>query len=179
MCDVRLFRSARLDYETAKKLWETTWDDEMILNNAAYHLQQAVKKVLKGALECVGVTVPNTHKITKLLSMIRDNGANLVITDWIDDHSEMLSEWEAETRYNMDFMVEKRKLHRAMEEIGIFFRQNGIQKEPRPELRDGAVREKLLGCLPESRRKCSDFELNCYYLMFRKRIEVDRQPPTF
>ena len=32
---------------------------EMILNNAAYHLQQAVEKALKGALECVGVTVPN------------------------------------------------------------------------------------------------------------------------
>ena len=54
MCDVRLFRSARLDFETAKNLWETPWDDEMILNNAAYHLQQAVEKVLKGALECVG-----------------------------------------------------------------------------------------------------------------------------
>ena len=83
----------------------------MILNNAAYHLQQAVEKILKAALECVGVTVPNTHKITRLLSMITANGAGLVITDWIDDHSEMLSEWEAETRYNMDFIVEKRKLY--------------------------------------------------------------------
>ena len=27
----------------------------MILNNAAYHLQQAVEKILKAALECVGV----------------------------------------------------------------------------------------------------------------------------
>ena len=116
--------------------------------------------------------VPNTHKITKLLAMTADNGANLVITDWIDDHSEMLSEWEAETRYNMDFIVEKRKLGRAMEEIEHFFRQNGIQKELRPELRDGAMREKLLRCLPESRRGCSDFELNCYYIMFRKRIEA-------
>ena len=52
MCDIRLFRSARLDYETAKKLWETPWEDEMILNNAAYHLQQAVEKILKAALEC-------------------------------------------------------------------------------------------------------------------------------
>lgn len=172
MCDVRLFRSARLDFETAKKLWETPWDDEMILNNAAYHLQQAVEKALKGALECVGVTVPNTHKITKLLAMTADNGANLVITDWIDDHSEMLSEWEAEARYNVDFIVEKRKLGRAMEEIEHFFRQNGIQKELRPELRDGAMREKLLRCLPESRRGCSDFELNCYYIMFRKRIKA-------
>ena len=60
MCDIRLFRSARMDFETAKTLWKMTWEDEMILNNAAYHLQQAVEKVLKGALECVGVTVPNT-----------------------------------------------------------------------------------------------------------------------
>ena len=62
MCDIRLFRSARMDFETAKTLWKMTWEDEMILNNAAYHLQQAVEKVLKGALECVGVTVPNTDR---------------------------------------------------------------------------------------------------------------------
>ncbi len=103
MCDVRLFRSARMDLETAKTLWKTTWDDEMILNNAAYHLQQAVEKVLKASLECVGVTVPNTYKISKLLTMAVNNGANLVVTDWIDDHAEMLSEWEAETRYNITY----------------------------------------------------------------------------
>ena len=170
MCDVRLFRSARMDLVTAKTLWKTTWDDEMMLNNAAYHLQQAVEKVLKGALECIGVTVPNTHKITKLLSMITNHGANLVMTEWIDDHSEMLSEWEAETRYNMDFIVEKRKLDKAIEEIDLFFHINGIQKELREELQDEAVREKLLSFLPESRRGCSDFELNCYYIMFRKKL---------
>ena len=108
--------------------------------------------------------------------MISDHGANIALTSWIDDHSEMLSEWEAETRYNMDFIVEKRKLDRAMEEIEIFFRLNGIQKELRPELQDQAVREKLLRCLPESRRECSDFELNCYYLMFRKRMEAESLP---
>lgn len=171
MCDVRLFRSARMDFETAKTLWKTTWEDEMILNNAAYHLQQTVEKVLKGALECVGVTVPNTHKITKLLSMAVNNGANLVITDWIDDHSEMLSEWEAETRYNMDFLVERRKLDRAMEEVEVFLQENGIQKELRRELRDEGRKEKLLSCLPKAKRDCSDFELNCYYIMFRKRID--------
>ena len=59
MCDIQLFRSARIDFEKAHVLWERPYNDEMILNNAAYHLQQAVEKVLKGALECVGVTVPN------------------------------------------------------------------------------------------------------------------------
>lgn len=171
MCDVRLFRSARMDLETAKTLWEITWEDDMMLNNAAYHLQQAVGKVLKGALECVGVPVRNTYKITKLLSMAINNGANLEITDWIDEHSEMLSEWEAETRYNVDFLVEKRKLDKAIEEVEDFFRVNGIQKELRRELQEENAKEKLLSFLPESRRQCSDFELNCYYLMFQKKLK--------
>ena len=108
MCDVRLFRSAFMDFLTAKQIYETPYNDEMYLNNAAYHLQQAVEKTLKGALECVGITVPNTHKITKLIAMISHHGAHLQITEWLDDHSEMLSSWEAETRYNMDFLAKKR-----------------------------------------------------------------------
>lgn len=49
MCDIRLFRSARMDYETAEMIWKSPYNDEMILNNAAYHLQLTVEKVLKGA----------------------------------------------------------------------------------------------------------------------------------
>ena len=59
MCDIRLFRSARMDFETAKTLWKMTWEDEMILNNAAYHLQQAVEKVLKGALCRIHIKLQN------------------------------------------------------------------------------------------------------------------------
>lgn len=171
MCDIRLFRSAKMDYDTAAMIWRSPYNDEMILNNAAYHLQQSVEKVLKGALECVGVTVPNTHKISKLVKMISDNGANLILTEWIDDHAEMLSEWEAQTRYDMDFLVEKRKLDRAMEEIQIFLAVNGIRNELREEIQDAVVKERLLACLPESKKECSNFELNCYYMMFKKKIE--------
>lgn len=170
MCDVRLFRSAWMDFQTAQMIWERPYNDEMILNNAAYHLQQAVEKVLKGGLECVGVTVPNTHKITKLIDMTANNGSNIVVTEWIDDHSEMLSEWEVESRYNMDFIVEKRKLDKAVHEVSNFLKLNGIQKEIREELQDISKKEKLLKCLPEAKRECSDFELNCYYIMFKKKI---------
>ena len=87
MCDVRLFRSAFIDFLTAKQLYEHPYtDDAMYLNNAAYRLQQAVKKTLIGALECVGITVPNTHKITKLIVMISHHGAHLQITERLDDH---------------------------------------------------------------------------------------------
>lgn len=164
-----------MDYETAAMIWRNPYPDEMILNNAAYHLQQAVEKVLIGALECVGVTVPNTHRISKLMKMVSDNGANLILTDWIDDHSEMLSEWEAHTRYDMDFLVEKRKLDAAMEEIKNFFEINGIKDELRKELQDSSMKERLLECLPEHKRACSNFELNCYYIMFKKMITMNRR----
>ncbi|MCC8050852.1 MAG: HEPN domain-containing protein [Clostridiales bacterium] len=170
MCDIRLFRSARMDYETAQMIWREQTADEMILNNAAYHLQQAVEKILKGALECVGVTVPYSHKISKLVSMITNNGANLVVTDWLDDHAEMLSEWETETRYNMDFLVEKRKLDKAMEEVRNFMEINGIKDELRSELLNPEKKARLLQCLPEKKRNCSAFELNCYYILFKKKL---------
>ncbi|MCD7717711.1 MAG: HEPN domain-containing protein [Lachnospiraceae bacterium] len=170
MCDIRLFRSARMDYETAQMIWREQTADEMILNNAAYHLQQAVEKILKGALECVGVTVPYSHKISKLISMITNNGANLVVTDWLDDHAEMLSEWETETRYNMDFLVEKRKLDKAMEEVRNFMEINGIKDDLRSELQDSKKKARLLQCLPEEKRNCSAFELNCYYILFKKKL---------
>lgn len=170
MCDIRLFRSARMDYRTAEMVWRAQMNDEMILNNAAYHLQQAVEKILKGALECVGVTVPYSHKISKLISMVSNNGANLTITEWLDDHAEMLSEWETETRYNMDFLVEKRKLDRAMTEVRRFMEVNGIQDSLREDLKDPEVKTKLLQCLPENKRECTEFELNCYYIMFKKKL---------
>ena len=150
MCDIRLFRSALMDYETAEMIWKSPYYDEMILNNAAYHLQQTVEKVLKGALECVGITVPNTHKISKLIKM--------------------LSEWEAETRYDMDFLVEKRKLETAIKEVRDFLDINGIKNTLRTELLDPVVKENLLACLPQKEKTHSDFELNCYYIMFKKKV---------
>ena len=172
MCDVRLFRSGFLDYQLARNIWEMPYNDEMFLNNAAYHLQQCVEKITKGALECTGVTVPNTHRLSKLFSMVQNNGANLVITEWMDDHAEMLSEWEAESRYNMDFLVEKRKLKKALEKTEEFLRINGIWEELRTELQDKKTRQRLLQCMPTDKRDCSDFELNCYFIMFARKLNI-------
>ncbi len=170
MCDVRLFRSGFMDYQLAKNIWEKPYNDEMYLNNAAYHLQQCVEKITKGALECTGVTVPNTHRLSRLFSMVKNNGANLILTEWLDDHGEMLSEWEAESRYNMDFLVEKQKLERALGEVKKFLKVNGISEELRTELQNDETCQKLLSFLPKDRRDCSNFELNCLYIMFAKKL---------
>ncbi len=172
VCDVRLFKSAWMDDQAAVQLYQIPFPDEMYLNIVAYHLQQCVEKVLKGALECVGVTVPNTHRISKLLQMVIQNGANLVVTQWLDDHAEMLSEWGAESRYNMDFIVEKRKTDCAIVQIENFLNQNGIRQQLREELKNEQIMEKLLSFLPQNtKRSCSEFDLNCYYIMFAKKIK--------
>ena len=54
MCEIILFRKALRDYDLSVLIMETYFNDELGLNNAAYHLQQCVEKVLKGYLECVG-----------------------------------------------------------------------------------------------------------------------------
>ena len=173
MCDVRLFHSAWIDLQTAEMTRDMAVDDELFLNTSAYHLQQAVEKLLKGALECNGVAVSNTDNISKLVQMVFHNGAHLVITPWIDDHSEMLSEWESESRYNLDFLVEKRKLEKALEEVACLFEVNGITPELRKELQDPAVKAMLLRRLPVSKRNAGEFELNAYYLMFSSDIGKD------
>ena len=70
----------------------------------------------------------------------------------------MLSEWEAESRYNMDFLVEKRKLEKALEKTEEFLRINGIWEDLRTELRDESIdftpsrlkKQEISSCLPEN-----------------------------
>ena len=66
--------------------------------------------------------------------------------------------------------MEKRKLDTAMKEIQVFLEINGLKNELRKELQDPLVKEKLLKCLPENIRNCSSFEMNCFYIMFKKKI---------
>ncbi len=170
MCDLRYFKSAYNDFDAAKLLLRASDADERYFNMVAYHMQQAVEKTLKAFLECVGVTVPNTHGIDKLIKMSRDNGSRAVITDWLADHEDMLTRWEAETRYNMDFSVEKRKVDDAVDKIEVFLVSNGLSCELRAELKDEQVMSRLKSYLPAD-REFDDFELNCLYQVNIKRLQ--------
>jgi hypothetical protein len=45
---------------------------------------------------------------------------DLVITDYIDEYSEMFTEWEAMSKCVTDYGIEKRKLDRALKEVKAF-----------------------------------------------------------
>lgn len=171
MCDIRLFRSAYTEFEFAREIYRILRNDEAFLNGIAYHLQQSVEKLLKAFLECKGVTVPNTHDIYKLVRMSRDNGSNVIMTSWLEDRADTLTRWKMDTRYNMDYTVESEKVREGIQEIRHFFDVNGIKEELRPEFSDQKVREKLLSFFPKNFRPADDFEWNCYYQIYRKKIE--------
>ena len=170
MCDVRLFKRAYLDYRAAENLLMIPENDEAYMNAVAYHLQQAVEKTLKAFLECVGVTVPNTHDIDKLVRMSVNNGSRVELTEWIEDKTDMLTRWETDTRYDMDYCVEQKKVQAGLKEVKAFLERNGLKEELREELKDPAVKERLAACFPKGYRPASDFEWNCLYQVFRKTI---------
>lgn len=171
MCDIKLFRRAYLDYRAAENLWKMPENDEAYMNAVAYHLQQAVEKTLKAFLECVGVTVPNTQDIDKLVRMSRDNGSRMVLTQWLKDKTDMLTRWETDTRYDMDYCVEKEKVENGLAEVKRFLEGNGLREELREELQMPRVKEELAEHFPRSFQPDSDFEWNCLYQIFYRRIE--------
>lgn len=135
----------------------------------AYHLQQAVEKALKAFLECAGVPVPNTHDIDKLVRMSKNNGSCAVLTDWIVEKADMLTRWETDTRYDVDYCVEEKKVRAGLEEIGKFLELNGLKEDLREELQEPGAKENLVLCFPGKYRPDSDFEWNCMFQVFRKR----------
>jgi HEPN domain-containing protein len=171
MCDIRYFKSAYTDYELAVNIFQIPRNDEAFVNDVAYHLQQSVEKVLKAFLECQGITVPNTHDIDKLVRMSRDNGSKVVLTEWIEDKADTITRWETDTRYNIDYHAETSKIKKGIEEIGHFLQLNGLHQDLRAELKEDSTKEKLKSFFPKDYMPADDFEWNCYYQIYRKKLE--------
>lgn len=92
------FDKARNDIAAANNLHCSLNDYE----NAAFHYQQAVEKLLKGVLVSYNVTdiedVMWSHDIEGLADAIIDY-TNLSVPDDIYNAADIMNHWEAETRY--------------------------------------------------------------------------------
>lgn len=147
-------------------------DDELFLRELTYNLQQCVEKTLKAFLECVGVTIPQTHKISKLIRMSKDNGSAVILTNWLSEHCERLEAWEADFRYDMDFYVEFSVAKEALSEVEKFLELNGLTNDRDKEITD-SIEEDLRSFIPVKIK--DDFELNVYYHVFKKKLESSKR----
>ena len=91
--------------------------DELFLNQIAYLIQQAYEMAIKYLLENNGVEYPKTHNIDQLVRLAREQGVELYISEYLDEHSEMISQWESKSRYVLGYLVEYRKIERALEDL--------------------------------------------------------------
>lgn len=100
----------------AKNIYES-FDDEIMLNYAGYHLQQSVELTLKYILFMNGIDFPKVHSINQLINVFEKNDMLDLIPEYIDDNSDMITNWESQTRYILDYQITRRKIVKAFPEI--------------------------------------------------------------
>ena len=78
-------------------------------NMVAYHIQQAVEKMIKIQIYHSGKPYDNksiyTHDINNLIVYSRLIGVKLVIPKVIEDNCMTITDWEAGSRYDIKFSV--------------------------------------------------------------------------
>ena len=110
-----LLRRSESDAEIAKLLLSdqgNPTNDEMIVDQAAYHAQQAIEKALKYQLEMTGKEYKKTHNLVSLISDLENEG--FPIDDALKSMAFIITGWESGSRYNDDFSAVKTDIEAAI-----------------------------------------------------------------
>ncbi len=110
-----LLKRARTDIQIAKTLLSPEGNpanDEMITDQAAYHIQQGIEKALKYQTEISGVPYKKIHNLVGLITDVEMTG--FAVSDELKAMAFQISDWEASSRYNDDFTVLKEDLLKAI-----------------------------------------------------------------
>jgi HEPN domain-containing protein len=124
---------AKSNVLAAELLIKSQNEDDELINLAGYHLQQAVELLIKHQFEQCGVRIRG-HEIETLIRYAKENNISLVLTDYIIDHAEQLTAWEAKTRYVKSYLVERRAIENMLPEIqkSIALYEQEVTKEWEP-----------------------------------------------
>jgi len=80
-----------------------------VKNSAAYHIQQAVEKLIKIQVYRSGIAYSNSalyiHNLSKLIAYAEGIGVKLDIPSEIRANAIKITDWEAGSRYDMSFSV--------------------------------------------------------------------------
>lgn len=118
-----LMELGRWDLQNAK--WNLNESDDIAPRFAAYHIQQAVEKVVKCVLKELGVSYTKTHRINDLLARLPD-GQDILSEEWIDwleENAATLYEWESNARYTEGYTVSRRYAVRVFEKVSALHKE--------------------------------------------------------
>ena len=98
-----------------------------IKNIAAYHLQQAVEKLIKYQIYESGNNLNNsqlyTHNIERLIVYGDSLGIGLIVPTYIRERSIVLTSWEAGSRYDVGFSMRINVLNKTYDIVEEWYRQ--------------------------------------------------------
>ena len=60
-----------------------------------------------------GIDFPKVHSINQLINVFEKNDMLDLIPEYIDDNSDMITNWESQTRYIIDLQIARRKIVKA------------------------------------------------------------------
>ena len=112
-----LINRAKDDYNTAKLVYDNI--EDINIDVALFHLQQAVEKSLKALLIFNEIEFPRTHKLDILLDILSENNLKLEISKELI----VLNEYAVEARYDYigevfdDFAIVAIKVQELVENI--------------------------------------------------------------
>ena len=90
---------------------EPDFPDEYAVSAAAYHIQQAIEKLIKALILIHGEYPAFTHNIVKLIAHCEKLG--IEIPKELDEVADALSLWKTNTRYDPEYPVSNKKYQKA------------------------------------------------------------------
>ena len=115
-----LLDKAKKDIAAAEALYRQPEADELFLDAVSYHIQQAVEKALKYQMEESGIHYDYEHDIQNLIDTALAGDKNIIVTDYIKENTDMLTNWESKTRYITGYRVVKERVDIAIKEARKF-----------------------------------------------------------
>ena len=109
--EISLLRRAKGDLATCKRNL-AHWVDEVEIDIAAYHLQQALEKMLKFKLALQGIPWQFTHDISQLLDHFDTH--KISYPHWVDDYSITITQFATMTRYGKNLVASTRVLNKIV-----------------------------------------------------------------
>lgn len=102
-----LLDRARVDLVNVESNMKNT-EDELFIDIAAYHLHQAVEKMLKFQMTMIGEEFKRTHDIKVLWGNLEDFG--VTPPEWIWENASILNRYQNETKYGEDLVASRREV---------------------------------------------------------------------
>lgn len=105
-----LLKAAEADYRLIKIIWNDI-GDEGIMQQAMYHMQQAIEKLLKCLIMLGGTRFTYTHDIGKLIEQCPKD---VELPEGLEEMAPLLTSWESTTRYGTSVCTNIKTLEKCV-----------------------------------------------------------------